>query len=125
MAPNDFKASDLYAKLVEPNSIIVGICLAPYCQISRELNAQLPKIATEFPKVQFYKINTEKNEEILTKFNVQTFPYSFVITKKEGGDPYEHGHVSGNKPDELKKILEELTKPPEIPKSELKESDSE
>ncbi|KAK8888696.1 hypothetical protein M9Y10_033430 [Tritrichomonas musculus] len=115
-APNKLTAADLDSKITEPNAIQVVCCLAPYCSISRGLNSALPQLASEFPTVTFYKVNTEKNQEIPAKFNVQIIPYTAIIVKKNGGDPFEHAHVTGNEPDEIRKILNELTKPPEEPK---------
>ena len=112
MAPDDMSYADLY-KETETNPIVVSVCLSPLCQISRELNSELPQIAANFPTVKFFKINTEKNHEIPLKVGAQTFPHITILVKKDDGDAGEYGHIIGYNRAELEKALTTLTKPPE------------
>ena len=95
-----------------PSAIFVFVCLAPYCSISRSLNAELPKIASEFPTVYFYKVNTEKNQIIPQKLNVEILPHASIMVRNKGADVVEQAHFTGNQPEEIRKVLTELTMPP-------------
>lgn len=104
---------NIYEKVSEPTAIFVFVCLAPYCAISRSLNAELPQLAADFPTVNFYKVNTEKNQIIPQKLNVEILPHVSIMVRSKGADITEQAHFTGNQIEEIRKVLTDLTKPPE------------
>ncbi len=91
-------------ELVKNNPSLVVDCWAPWCGPCRMMSPVIDELATDYKgKITFGKLNTDENQDIATKYEIQAIPTLLI---------FKDGKLADRKVGALpKKVLEgELTK---------------
>ena len=100
-----------YSTLAEAVKATGNLCVidfyADYCPPCRRLLGVLPDIASEFPDVNFFKVDVMSNQELAGRFSVGSIP-CIKFVKPEGNEVKVHATVVGFDPDGIKNKIRQL-----------------
>jgi thioredoxin 1 len=82
---------DLKKLVAKAAGVVVLDFFADWCGPCQQLGAELPKIAADFPKVKFVKLDIDQNPGIANTFQVRAVPFvQFVKKKADNNDEIEN-----------------------------------
>ena len=99
---------DLVTTIRESNHLCVVDFFGTWCGPCKRLLGLLPTIAKDYPDVTFIKIDIDKNEELATKYNIQSVPHIKFFKPTSQKDVTELGTVVGCNPDGIKAKIAEF-----------------
>lgn len=99
---------DLCGAVSSASGLVVVFFVAPWCPPCRHLIDMLPNLALEFPKVTFFKTNTDEATELVMHYQVCSIPHAKYFKAAQGNQIQELASITGVDLPQLKAKIQQF-----------------